>query len=120
MYLWLSGRHDKAREYVDRMLKVAPGDKEVRMKSTLFLVELSCMLITMFFHGCCHHRLTIVAMATNEIHNGTSTVNPYIHMHDTYTCIKLLCLISAGPYTAWMDRSDMWLGDLYEEIHQVL
>ena len=30
MFLWLSGRHDKAREYVDRMLKVAPGDKEVR------------------------------------------------------------------------------------------
>lgn len=48
MYLWLSGRHDKAREYVDRMLKVAPGDKEVRMKSTVFLDELSCILITMF------------------------------------------------------------------------
>ena len=31
MFLWLSGRHDKAREYVDRMLKVAPGDKEVCM-----------------------------------------------------------------------------------------
>ena len=31
MFLWLSGRHDKAREYVDRMLKVAPGDKEVHM-----------------------------------------------------------------------------------------
>ena len=30
MFLWLSGRHDKAREYVDRMLKVAPRDKEVR------------------------------------------------------------------------------------------
>ena len=31
MFLWLNGRHDKAREYVDRMLKVAHGDKEVRM-----------------------------------------------------------------------------------------
>lgn len=24
----LSGRHDKAREYVDRMLKISPGSKE--------------------------------------------------------------------------------------------
>ena len=30
LFLWLCGRHDKAREYVDRMLKMAPGSKEVR------------------------------------------------------------------------------------------
>ena len=30
MFLWLCGRHDKAREYVDRMLKMAPGSREVR------------------------------------------------------------------------------------------
>lgn len=28
MFLWLSGRHDKAREYIDRMLKIAPGSNE--------------------------------------------------------------------------------------------
>lgn len=30
MFLWHTGRHDKAREYVDRMLKMSPGSKEVR------------------------------------------------------------------------------------------
>lgn len=28
MFLWLSGRHDKAREYIDRVLKLAPGSRE--------------------------------------------------------------------------------------------
>ena len=28
MFLWLSSRHDKAREYVDRMLKMSGGSKE--------------------------------------------------------------------------------------------
>lgn len=28
MFLWVSGRHDKAREYVDRMLKMSPSSKE--------------------------------------------------------------------------------------------
>ncbi|XP_062519917.1 tetratricopeptide repeat protein 21B-like isoform X2 [Corticium candelabrum] len=27
-FLWLTGRHDKAREYIDRMLKMSPGDAE--------------------------------------------------------------------------------------------
>lgn len=97
MYLWLSGRHDKAREYVDRMLKVAPGDKEVRMNSTLFLGELSCMLITMFSHSCCHHRLNIVAMATDEIHNSQSihAYARYVHMYKAtvpYPCRDLHCV----------------------------
>ena len=29
MFLWHTGRHDKAREYVDRMLKMSNGSKEV-------------------------------------------------------------------------------------------
>ena len=29
MFLWHTGRHDKAREYVDRMIKMAPNSKEV-------------------------------------------------------------------------------------------
>ena len=28
MYLWLSGRHEKSREYVDRMLKLSPKSKD--------------------------------------------------------------------------------------------
>ena len=28
MFLWLCGRHDKAREYVDRMLKMSPSSKD--------------------------------------------------------------------------------------------
>ena len=28
MFLWLCGRHDKAREYIDRMLKMSPSSKE--------------------------------------------------------------------------------------------
>ena len=28
MFLWLCGRHDKSREYVDRMLKMAPTSRE--------------------------------------------------------------------------------------------
>ena len=28
MFLWLTGRSDKAREYVDRLLKMSPGSKE--------------------------------------------------------------------------------------------
>lgn len=28
MFLWLCGRHDKAREYIDRMLKMSPGSRE--------------------------------------------------------------------------------------------
>ena len=31
MFLWHTGRHDKAREYVDRMLKMATGNKEVKI-----------------------------------------------------------------------------------------
>ena len=29
MFLWLTGKHDKAREYVSRMLKMSPASKEV-------------------------------------------------------------------------------------------
>ena len=29
MFLWLTGKHDKAREYVSRMLKMSPTSKEV-------------------------------------------------------------------------------------------
>lgn len=29
MFLWHTGRHDKAREYIDRMIKMASGNKEV-------------------------------------------------------------------------------------------
>lgn len=29
LFLWHLGREDKAREYVDRMIKVSNGDKEV-------------------------------------------------------------------------------------------
>lgn len=29
MLLWLLGRNDKAREYVDRMIKISSGSKEV-------------------------------------------------------------------------------------------
>ena len=28
MYLWLNGRHEKSREYVDRMLKLSPKSKD--------------------------------------------------------------------------------------------
>ena len=28
MFLWLCGRHDKAREYVERMLKMSPTSKD--------------------------------------------------------------------------------------------
>ena len=28
MFLWLCGRHDKAREYIDRMLKMSPSSKD--------------------------------------------------------------------------------------------
>lgn len=31
MFLWLLGRNDKAREYVDRMIKISNGSKEVRI-----------------------------------------------------------------------------------------
>ena len=43
MFLWLSGRHDKAREYVDRMLKVAPRDKEVRRLRRPLLGVVACV-----------------------------------------------------------------------------
>lgn len=29
MFLWLLGRNDKAREYIDRMIKISNGSKEV-------------------------------------------------------------------------------------------
>ena len=29
LFLWLTGRHDKAREYAAKMMKMAPGSKEV-------------------------------------------------------------------------------------------
>lgn len=29
LFLWHVGRHDKAREYVDRMIKISNGDKDV-------------------------------------------------------------------------------------------
>ena len=46
MFLWLSGRHDKAREYVDRMLKVAPGDKEVhRDRRPLLIGVVACVVL---------------------------------------------------------------------------
>lgn len=32
MFLWLLGRNDKAREYVDRMIKISNGSTEVRSK----------------------------------------------------------------------------------------
>lgn len=32
MFLWHTGRHDKAREYVDRMIKMASNNKEVMNK----------------------------------------------------------------------------------------
>ncbi len=28
MFLWLSGRNDKAREYIDKLLKIAPNSVE--------------------------------------------------------------------------------------------
>lgn len=31
MFLWLLGRNDKAREYVERMIKISNGSKEVRV-----------------------------------------------------------------------------------------
>ena len=31
MFLWLLGRNDKAREYVERMIKVSNGSREVRV-----------------------------------------------------------------------------------------
>ena len=45
MFLWLSGRHDKAREYVDRMLKVAPRDKEVRRLRRPLLGVVACVVL---------------------------------------------------------------------------
>ena len=30
MFLWHTGRHDKAREYIDRMIKMSPGNREVQ------------------------------------------------------------------------------------------
>ena len=33
MFLWLTGKHDKAREYVSRMLKMSPASKEVWLSS---------------------------------------------------------------------------------------
>ena len=50
MFLWLSGRHDKGREYVDRMLKVAPGDKEVRIEDPLVLLRVVACVVLMY-HG---------------------------------------------------------------------
>ena len=45
MFLWHTGRHDKAREYVDRMLKMSPGSKEVRGLEGI--IRGNCMFIIM-------------------------------------------------------------------------
>lgn len=45
MFLWHTGRHDKAREYIDRMIKMASGNKEV----VAVKVHISCCLIVL----CC-------------------------------------------------------------------
>ena len=45
MFLWHTGRHDKAREYVDRMLKMATGNKEVKINKYIS-VSTKCRLQT--------------------------------------------------------------------------
>lgn len=37
MLLWLLGRNDKAREYVDRMIKISSGSKEVNFSNVSVL-----------------------------------------------------------------------------------
>ncbi len=40
MFLWLNGRHDKAREYVDRMLKITPSsDKGLALRGWIDLTS---------------------------------------------------------------------------------
>lgn len=42
MFLWLLGRNDKAREYVDRMIKISNGSKEVSLLKLFMTHNLSC------------------------------------------------------------------------------
>ena len=42
MFLWHTGRHDKAREYVDRMIKMAQNSMEVRWPLAAILFSERC------------------------------------------------------------------------------
>ena len=45
LFLFHTGRYDKAREYIDRMLKMAPTAKEVRI---LIQFNLKCFQLLVF------------------------------------------------------------------------
>ena len=47
-FLWLTGRHDKAREYIDRMLKMSPGDAEVLEMPTIVCLPV-CLFVFLFW-----------------------------------------------------------------------
>lgn len=55
MFLWHTGRHDKAREYVDRMLKMSSGSKEVRVvgENNMLKVFLNCLCRHVLFSHFC-------------------------------------------------------------------
>ena len=60
MFLWHTGRHDKAREYIDRMIKMASGNKEVLISviKIAFFKNKSYLMIKLKFAR--HHNNCIV------------------------------------------------------------
>lgn len=63
MLLWLLGRNDKAREYVDRMIKISNGSIEVR---SILRFALKATIIKLYQ---CNHfwQITNQSCNTNEI-----------------------------------------------------
>lgn len=65
MFLWLLGRNDKAREYVDRMIKISNGSSEVRT-ILRFVFVLITTIIKLYQ---CNHFSQVAnkSCSTNEI-----------------------------------------------------